>query len=278
MTTAAAPIAQSGSFVDGAGGSRLRLVSAPARGRSRGTVVLAPAFAEEMNKSRRMCARLARALAKCGYRVIQGDLAGCGDSAGALRDATWEQWIDNLRSDLALADAAGPAWLWCVRAGALLARPVLAGYPEAQLLLWQPVMSGAQHLQHFLRLHTGARITGSAKSTDRVTPAQALRAGAVVEVGGYELAPALAQGLEHATFDLDEAHRGRVIAFEVSADDPPAIGPALQRAAQRLAQRGLQVNCAAVGGPPFWQTQEIEDNDGLLDASIAQLVAETAHA
>ena len=42
------------------------------------------AWAEEMNKARRMAALQARLLAENGYAVLQIDLHGCGDSSGDL--------------------------------------------------------------------------------------------------------------------------------------------------------------------------------------------------
>ena len=68
---------------------------APA-GASRGAVVHVPAFAEEMNKSRRMASLQARALAAQGWHVLQLDLLGTGDSEGDFGDATWADWMDDV--------------------------------------------------------------------------------------------------------------------------------------------------------------------------------------
>src|SRR5688572_11677189 len=102
-------------------GPRLRCIAEPASSHVRGVVLLLPPFAEEMNKSRRMCALLAHGLAADGWRVVRIDLFGCGDSAGLLRDATWAQWCDDLRSELDrhLCAKAPSLWLWGLRAGAL---------------------------------------------------------------------------------------------------------------------------------------------------------------
>lgn len=265
------PLAQSGSFTSGATGARFRFVSEPADGSACGTVVLAHAFAEEMNKGRRMCARMARDLAADGWRVVQSDLYGCGDSAGEFRDASWSTWVEDLRSDLAAADARRPVWLWCMRGGALLAAEALSNHLDVNLLLWQPVVSGAQHLQQFLRLHAGARIVGSTKAATAQSPAQTLRAGGMVELGGYELGPLLASGMESAGVDLPEGYRGRVVVFELSADTTPELSPLVRRLAERLQQRGIAVETEALAGPLFWQTQEIEECEGLLQRSLERL-------
>jgi len=273
---AAGPFVQSAGFVPGCAGSRFRLLTEPAGRGAAGTVVFVHAFAEEMNKSRRMVARMARLLAGDGWCVVQRDLRGCGDSAGDFGDVRWDDWLHDVRDELAVADPDKPVWLWCQRGGALLAPAALGDHPRAGLLLWQPALSGALHLQQFLRLHAGARIVGSAKADGGVSPLQRLRNGERVEVGGYQLDPALATGLEQASFELPEDYDGRVVWLEVSADPVPALTLPSQRGIERLRERGLLVEAQALGGPAFWQTQEIEDNDALLDATRAAFAAANA--
>jgi exosortase A-associated hydrolase 2 len=268
------PTRQSASFVRGSTGARFRLVSEPLDAKLRGAVLWAHPFAEEMNKSRRMCARMARLLASRGWRVVQTDLSGCGDSSGEFRDADWQAWVEDMASELRQLDAFGPCWLWGVRAGALFASELTALRTDLNLLLWQPALQGAVVLQQFLRLHAGARIAGAAQaSDDEASPAQRLKAGQTVEVGGYEISPALAAGLQRATFDLAPGYSGRVLWLDVSAAQPPVLSPPSRDAAQRMQQRGVQVLHEAVAGPMFWQTQEIEDCDALLQRSI-ELIAE----
>ena len=266
------PVVQSGAFVRGDTGTRFRLLSEPSDGDGvRGTVIFVHAFAEEMNKSRRMAARMARLLASDGWRVVQRDLCGCGDSPGEFADASWAEWTGDVAAELAQASRALPVWLWCLRAGALLTPAVLSAHPHAKLLLWQPVMSGAQHLQQFLRLHAGARIVGAGKPDADQTPAQMLRSGRTVEVGGYQLSPALATGLERATFALPPEFTGRIVWFEVSGDEVPALSPPAARAIELLRERELAVEAHALPGPPFWQTQEIEECAPLLEQTLAAL-------
>ena len=264
-------VVQSAAFVTSGAGLRFRMVSEPADRRVCGTVVLVHAFAEEMNKSRRMAARMARLLAGDGWRVVQRDLCGCGDSSGDFGDATWADWAQDVDEELAMAEPHGPIWLWCERAGALLATAALAVHSGVNVLLWQPVMSGAQHLQQFLRLHAGARIVGSAKDDASSSPIERLRSGVAVELGGYPLNPALAMGLEQASFDLPATFEGRVVWFEVSADESPTLSPQGVRVAQRLRERGIAIEAEALSGPPFWQTQEIEECEALLERTRALL-------
>lgn len=264
-------VAQSGSFVASEAGRRFRLVSEPTAREPRGTVVFVHGFAEEMNKSRRMAARMARLLAGDGWRVVQRDLRGCGDSSGDFGDATWTDWVHDVEAELSAAIPHRPVWLWGLRAGALLAATALAKDRRCHLLLWQPVVNGAQHLQQFLRLHAGARIVGVAKDEPGLSPMQVLRSGRSVEVGGYALSPALASGLESAKFELPEPFAGRVVWLEVSTAQPPEMPPSSARAVEALTARGRVVESEVLNGPPFWLTQEIEECELLLERTRARL-------
>lgn len=264
------PTRQSASYVRGATGSRFRLVTEPIDGEPRGTVLWAHAFAEEMNKSRRMCARMARLLAGAGWRVVQIDLLGCGDSSGEFRDASWQAWSDDLGAELQQVDPLRPCWLWGVRAGALLAAEMVALRSDLHLLLWQPALNGALVLQQFLRLHAGARIVGAQPAHNaEQSPAQLLKAGQAVEVGGYEISPLLADGLQRATFSLPDSYNGCVLWLEVSNAQAPVLSAPAREMQHRLQQRGVRVLQEAVAGPSFWQTQEIEDCEMLLERSMA---------
>src|SRR3546814_14690353 len=64
-------------------------------------LVYLPPFAEEMNRSRRMAALQARALAALGIDVLLLDLFGTGDSAGDFRDARWEIWREDAMAAVA---------------------------------------------------------------------------------------------------------------------------------------------------------------------------------
>ncbi len=266
-----ARVVQSAGFVDAENSRRFRIVTEPADMQARGTVVYVHPFAEEMNKSRRMAARMARLLAADGWRVVQRDLAGCGDSSGDFEQACWADWVHDVAAELRDAPSQRPLWLWGLRAGALLAAAALDARRPCHLLLWQPVTSGAQHLQQFLRLEAGARIAGTASESRAGSPLQQLRAGQAVEIAGYRLAPALALGLEGARFDIAPSAVGRIVWLELTQIEPAELSPASNRTISALVDRGLAVQAEALPGPPFWQAQEIEDCDALLERTRALL-------
>ena len=265
----------------GAPGLRFALHHVPP-GAVRGLVVQAHAFAEEMNKSRRMAALQSRAMAAAGFAVLQIDLAGCGDSGGDFGDATWAQWVADivhgcrwLRQWHARHGADGdptPLWLWGQRAGALLAVQAAQQLAEpCHLLLWHPATAGKTVLQQFLRLKAAADLASGQGKAEMQRLRAELAAGRAIEVAGYTLHPALCSGLEQATLQPPATAAGRVEWIEVSPQDDAALSPAATSHAERWTRAGWAVRAQLVQGPAFWQTTEIEDAQALLPASVAAL-------
>jgi exosortase A-associated hydrolase 2 len=232
-------------------------------------------FAEEMNKSRRMAAMQARALAGAGYAVLNVDLLGCGDSSGDFGDATWDDWVADV------AEAArwlqgqhtAPIWLWGLRTGALLAVAAAARLEQpTQLLFWQPATSGKTVLQQFLRLATaGSMLDGGPKGvTDGLR--NKLAHGEAIDVAGYRLSSALASGLERATL-TPVSSVARVEWFEVHRQARDGLSPAGALAAAQWQQGGVDVAAHVVEGPEFWQTTEIEEAPTLIEQTCAALDA-----
>jgi exosortase A-associated hydrolase 2 len=261
---------------EGRTGERFCIHHRPAtQGAVRGAFVYLHPFAEEMNKSRRMAAWQARALAAAGIAVIQIDLLGCGDSSGDFADATWADWI----ADATLAHR----WLharhgvtpgfWGLRAGCLLAAEAARGMQAPlNFLFWQPVTSGKTLLAQFLRLKTAAALLEGGARDPADDPRKALARGEVVEVAGYRLAPALAQGLEQAML-APPATAGRGLWIEVDAREDDDLMPATRKAMEAWRQPHRDLASTRVRGPAFWQTQEIEDVPALVDATISGLHA-----
>ena len=230
-------------------------------------------FAEEMNKSRRMAAMQSSALAEAGWTVLQIDLFGCGDSEGDFGEASWQQWVaDVAEAGTWLGEQTGHAiCLWGLRVGCLLARQAAEGIsPSPPLLLWQPVLSGRQALQQFLRLKVTGQILAETAS-DRVGVRELrerLASGETLEVAGYTLSPALALGLEAAELAAPAAHT-RAAWLEVAASAPAAVSPAAKAKIDAWRGAGHELGTTAVVGPTFWQTQEIAECAELIAATLA---------
>jgi exosortase A-associated hydrolase 2 len=252
----------------------------------RGVVLYVHPFAEEMNKTRRMAALQARALAAAGYGVLQIDLKGCGDSSGEFGDATWFDWVSDVRTAVRWlrGRSSAPLTLWGLRAGCLVLADAAAQMPDenCSFLFWQPTPKGAPVLRQFLRTAAAAAfLDGRGKGVvDGLR--QKLAAGITVEVGGYRVHPALAAGLEQAQLPVPP-RLDRLVWLEVSAvAAPSAPGPPLTpasvsaSAAWRLAATRFEVRL--VPGPPFWQTAEIEIAPALIEATLAALQSASAEA
>lgn len=259
-------------FLPVADGQRFCIFHEP-RGVAKGALLYLHPFAEEMNKARRMAALQARLLAQNGYAVLQLDLHGCGDSSGDCGDATWESWLADVHAAHAWlrSRCAAPLWLWGLRSGCLLAAEAVRRLDvTANFLFWQPVVSGKQFLQQFLRLKVaGEMLSGDGKGVMETLKAQ-LAAGQSVEIAGYALSAGMARGLESAELS-PPAQPGRLHWFEVSARPEATLAPASQKRIEQWQVAGCAVDSAVLPAPTFWQTAEIEEAPALLDATLAAL-------
>lgn len=262
-----------GEFLAGSAGPLATVVVAPPPEAQRFSVLYVPPFADEMNKSRRMAAMQARALAALGATVALVDPRGTGDSAGDHACATWEGWHE----DVALAwswlaqRTDVPCVLWGLRLGALLAAQAVAGgrIAPAALLLWQPVTAGRAYFTQVLRLATIQERISDSGGPDAKALRAALAANRPVEIAGYDLAPALVAGAEKVDLMTLPAPACPVIWRDVAE----APGPATQRIAARWSAAGAGVDVGAVAGPQFWAAQEIAEAPGLIAATTAALAA-----
>ena len=173
-TSETAAIRTRGHFIDGGAGRIFLTEHGPRDAGSVATALLIlPAFAEEMNKSRRMYTLLAAELAARGTVTVVLDYQGCGDSEGDFEDARWSNWERDVRCAIDwIREGFGelPLALLGHRLGAALALTA-ATAPTARierLLWWQPVLQGQQFLTQFLRLRIAGGLTG-AGADDRET-------------------------------------------------------------------------------------------------------------
>lgn len=231
-------------------------------------VVHVPAFGEEMNKSRHLVSLQARRLASAGYMVLVPDLLGCGDSSGDHGDASWEGWCSDVRAVVAwLREEAGQTaavWLWGLRSGCLLASEVARDLGLG-LLLWQPVASGKQFFQQFLRLKMASEMLGGDGKGVIEGLRQTLARGEAIEVAGYAVSPELARGLEAAELSAPEGVQ--IFWLEVSSQLEASFSPAVQGRLERWRSAGITVEAEIVVGPSFWLTTEIVDCPALILAT-----------
>jgi exosortase A-associated hydrolase 2 len=235
-----------------------------------GAVVFVHPFAEEMNKSRRMAALQAKAMAHAGFAVLQVDLLGCGDSSGDFGDASWDAWVGDtvLASEWLRRRYDTPLWLWGLRAGCLLACDAAARIEmPSRLLLWQPVVSGKQFLQQFLRLKVAGEMLGSDAKGVMEDLRDQLARGESVEIAGYRLSPAMASGLEQAEL-LPPASCHRIEWFELSAKTDGNLSPIGATRIAKWQSAGHDARSTVISGPAFWQTTEITECPPLIEATL----------
>jgi len=218
----------------------------------------------------------ARALAASGWHVLQLDLSGCGDSSGSFSEANWAVWLDDILAarEWVNAHCPGPLWIWGLRLGALLACASLTQVPleDVGLLFWQPVLSGSQHLQQFLRIKgAGERIASGREGVSTQGLVEQLRAGNSVEVAGYDLMPQIALPMAESSLSLP-AGVGHVRWFDISPRIGGEVNPASRRVLDAWAAQ-VDVDINVVHGPSFWQTQEIELAPELLTVTTGMFAA-----
>jgi exosortase A-associated hydrolase 2 len=263
-------------FLKSGDGQRFCLFHPPA-GPCNGALLYIHPFGEEMNRSRRMAALQARELAALGYGVLQLDLYGCGDSSGDFGDARWDLWKQDLATGAAwLAQRLGqPVVLWGLRLGALLALDYArtAPHPVAAMILWQPVVSGPAYLTQFLRLRMAGALLADAASEQTGTRAlrAALQGGEVLEIGGYDLAPALAGAIDALDPAESMAPACPVHWFEAVGAAGSPLPPGSARVTSEWREKNVALQVHVVHCPPFWSTPEVTVSAEWLAATSAVL-------
>lgn len=259
---------------------RLFCLERPAPGGLAGQdcVLVLPAFAEEMNKTRRMLTLLGDALQARGISLFVPDLYGTGDSEGEFGDARLATWHDDLRDCLAWLRNAGIArvHVLALRAGALLLGALQdAPLPLGRLLLWQPVGSGKQYVNQFLRLRlAGNLIAGTATEAGTAGLRAELRQQGSLEIAGYRCREELLAELEGLELkDLPVTGFESVASFELGLEDASRPSPALSRVVERWRGAGVAVDARTLAGDPFWATTEIATVPGLVAATVAACAA-----
>lgn len=235
------------------------------------TVVVFPPFADEMNKSRRMLALQARQIAAQGISVMLVDLFGTGDSEGRFGEADWETW----QADMQLAIA----WLATkgiqntiflgIRLGAILALKTLANsnLPVGAVVFWQPIVSGQQFFNQFLRLRVAAEmIGGDANGVSTKTLRALLSSGESVEVAGYEISSRLGQKLDDLRLETgSEVDLPSVTWFEVIQNPERPVPLFVQKTIQEWKEKSVDIHQYSIVGEGFWNTPEITLIPALLN-------------
>lgn len=234
-----------------------------------------PAFGEEMNKSRAMVTMQAREFAKQGYQILVPDYFGTGDSAGDFCEASWEIWLEDICYCISWLKEGSQASLilWGLRLGALMALE-LASDKElgvSALLLWNPVLSGEQHMLQFLRLRLANSMMNAGAKEKMGDLKALLEKEGMLEVAGYELPCALFNEVcARKAIEIGMPSVKAVYWAELSPSAKVLSGPA-QQLVDRWKDAGLSVETEQIVGPQFWATQEISEAFELIEKTSCWL-------
>ncbi len=259
-------------FLAGQSGPLFALYWAPAQSKPERAFLHVPAFAEEMNKSRRMVALQAKAFAEQGYAVLVLDLFGTGDSGGDFAEATWGGWLSDVATGIAWLKQQGIAQvdLWGLRTGALLAIDFVQRNPGEIERLWllQPALNGDTFVTQFLRLRVAAAMMNSAASQEKTGDLKKqLQQGQTLEVAGYSLNPDLINPLMALKPDPSALMSLRSVdVFEVVSRPDVQASPVNQQFIEKLVAAQVKASLHTVVGAPFWASQEITTAPALLAA------------
>ncbi len=229
-----------------------------------------PAFAEEMNKSRRMVALQARKLTEQGHAVMLLDLFGTGDSEGDFSDATWSLWKSDLNYAYLWLVSQGfkSINLWGLRSGVLLAMDFLSDTNAKvnKMICWQPILNGETFIMQFLRLRIATGIMKNDKRNEKLSDLkQQLLEGKSLEVAGYTLNPNLVNplfNLKAIEMRLDDKLEWHI--FEIVRQNQTNMSPVNIKFIEILKEFNPKIEMKAITGNPFWSTQEITEAPALL--------------
>lgn len=206
-------------------------------------------------------------LSQQGWAVLLPDLGGTGDSAGEFLDARVDAWLDDIVATAALAAETAPVTaILAVRLGACLVPGLLdRGLRPEQLIFWQPVLAGQQHLTQFLRLGVAAAALGGGAGVTVGSLRARLGAGESLEIAGYELGPPLAADIDALRMQVPVIRPlPSLHCLEVSNLTDAAVSPPVARLVQDWMGQGGNARAATCPGQPFWATVETGLSEALL--------------
>lgn len=236
-------------------------------------MLVAPPFAEEMNKCRRSITTLSLLLCRHGIATVVPDLYGTGDSEGEFGAADLPTWSKDLNAAGEWAETLGcrPTTLLAIRLGAAIAAHALSDrtlQPFERTVLWQPVWDGDRFLTQFLRLRIAAGLMEDRKESVAELRRR-INDGEPLEVAGYELSSTLFRELSSLKSDALPASLGRLLWCEVGRGPTEGLSAGSRQKADRYAKSHgpVAVRTEAFDGEPFWMSTETVVNAALLEAT-----------
>ena len=228
-------------------------------------VIFVAPFAEEMNKSRRMFAKLAQQLAEENKLAILFDFSGTGDSSGDLNQSSLDDWCNELiaiTQHMSVNHPGLPFHFVALRTGALILGDALPKmhHQIGSVTLWQPVLKGSLFLKQFFRLRTAKSMMQGDKESHADLLALLEQHGEI-EIAGYPISKVLSQQISDAALNQSIAKLAPLNVIEVNN-----TGQATPQFSMWCTSADCELR--AVKGDPFWSTQEITLVPELLSTTL----------
>jgi pimeloyl-ACP methyl ester carboxylesterase len=169
---------------------------------------------QEYNMTHWAFRKLSAALARDGAPVLRFDYTGTGDSSGSMVDGDLDTWVADIRTaHEELRDQSGidHVSIVAMRLGAALAaRACAEGLEVRDLVLWEPVVSGARYLDELESLDRREQLRLLHPANDRSRD----------ELAGHRLTPTQRDAI--ARIDLRQLGRpsARRVSIFVSEEKP----------------------------------------------------------
>lgn len=237
-------------------------------------VVFCNPLGQEAIRSHRMYRVLADRVARGGRAALRFDYSSTGDSEGSCVDATLQAWTQDICAADAelrkLSRASKVTWVG-LRLGASLA--VMASQQGAspdRLVLWDPVIAGAEYLEDLARSHVGF-ISG----VFRWSAARAARSRGIEsldnlrELVGFEISDALRQGISAIRQDrLGTVPSGTRVIVLGSVE-----GGSSAAWVDELAAKGVMAEYVAVDDDTPWNSEEALNASTIPARALEALLA-----
>lgn len=232
------------------------------RGVARCAVLICQPLGHEYVNSHRALRQLAVRLADSGIPVLRFDYYGCGDSSGEGEQGSVSHWLEDISTAVAELRARAGVFEVCVvglRMGATLA--ALAGSRTQnfeRLVLWEPVVTGKNHLQELMSLHKEMLRFRPKPKRPKGSPAH-------LELLGFPLSRLLHAQIEELDLSkMTEKPAQRVLIMQTSqSDDESGVREHLVHTRAHVDQKTLKA-------PEIWLP--IADGSLLVPAQVVQSV------
>jgi exosortase A-associated hydrolase 2 len=232
------------------------------RGAARRAVLICQPLGHEYVNSHRALRQLAVRLADAGIPVLRFDYYGCGDSSGEAEQGSITRWLEDISTAVAELRTRSGVFEVCVvglRMGATLA--ALAGSRLEcfeRLVLWEPVVSGKDHLNELKALH-------QEMLRFRPRPKPSKRSQPYLEVLGFPLSRLLHAQLEELDLGkIAEKPATQILIMQTEQTD--AKGSLTEHLVQTLAH----VEHQTLEAPEIWLPTP--DGSLLVPAQVLQSV------